>query len=252
MMDDYRACDDGSTYDHDENDAPVLNTPADLGYPEYATCDDMLEDAEYNEAADFAYMCGFSISCFGSVIVALIALFSRKAQHMIIQQQAVQYVQPVVQQQMVQQPVAQMGAPPPQAPAVRIPEPPAEKQAEALKAQFEQQKKVEHLKMAQQRELARDYDAAIREYEAAGEFSEAGRIRQLLNDQGRGTGSAAAPVQVNIGQVGNSVVQDSVVMGGQQPPASSTLPPAPTACSQCNATIEPGWQFCPACNTPLI
>jgi len=125
-----------------------------------------------------------------------------------------------------------------------------------MKAQFVQDKKLEHLKIAQQREMARDYEGAIREYEAAEEFSEAGRVRSLMQNMGQS--NQAAPVQVNIGQVGSSVVQDSVVMANQQPsgqpvaaPQQVAAPVSNNVCRHCNAAITPGWQYCPSCNNPL-
>jgi len=152
--------------------------------------------------------------------MGIVALFTRKPQHVIIQQPAIQYVQPMVQQ-VVQQPVQI------QQPAMQTQE------------QFLQQKKMDHLKRARQRELARDYEAAIREYEAAEEFSEAGRIRGMLQSQGKGSNS---PVQVNIGQVGNSVIQDSVVM--------NDAPAVSINCVSCGQQLDAEWKHCPYCNTP--
>lgn len=158
--------------------------------------------------------------------------------------QAQTAVQPVMMQPVIQQPVVQQQVAQPM------------QSAGAMKAQFEQDKKLEHLKIAQQREMARDYEGAIREYEAAEEFSEAGRVRSLMQNMGQS--NQAAPVQVNIGQVGNSVVQDSVVMANQQPSAQPVAAPQQVAppvsnnvCTHCNAAITPGWQYCPSCNNPL-
>ena len=67
----------------------------------------------------------------------------------------------------------------------------------------------------------------------AGLFAEAGRIRQtyLENDK----------PMVQIGQIGDSVVKDSVIMGEQK----SQL------CPGCGVVIQPEWNFCPSCNSPL-
>lgn len=212
----------GPVWDDVEN-CRMFGDPSIVGYPEYDSCQDMEADAASNQEIDMFYMCGFYSTCCGSVIVAIIAfikIFSGKSQQVIIQQPAVQYVQPVVQQ-VVQQPVRT------QQPAMQT------------QAQFMQQKKMEHLKTARQRELARDYDAAISEYEAAEEFSEAGRIRGMLQSQGKGGNS---PVQVNIGQVGDSVIQDSVVM--------NDAPAVSMNCASCSQQLNAEWSHCPYCNTP--
>ena len=83
-------------------------------------------------------------------------------------------------------------------------------------------------------ELARDFEKAAELYQKAGLFAEAGRIRQtyLENDK---------PV-VQIGQIGDSVVKDSVIMGQQN---------QPQVCRNCNVELQPEWKFCPSCNIPL-
>ena len=83
-------------------------------------------------------------------------------------------------------------------------------------------------------ELARDFEKAAELYQKAGLFAEAGRIRQtyLENDK---------PV-VQIGQIGDSVVKDSVIMGKQN---------QPQICRNCNVELQPEWKFCPSCNIPL-
>tara|TARA_B100000287_G_scaffold296219_1_gene279419 strand:+ start:730 stop:1446 length:717 start_codon:yes stop_codon:yes gene_type:complete len=82
-------------------------------------------------------------------------------------------------------------------------------------------------------ELARDFTKAAEMYQKAGLFAEAGRIRQtyLENDK---------PV-VQIGQIGDSVVKDSVIMGNQK----SNL------CPDCGIVTQPEWKFCPSCNISL-
>ena len=83
-------------------------------------------------------------------------------------------------------------------------------------------------------ELARDFEKAAELYQKAGLFAEAGRIRQtyLENDK---------PV-VQIGQIGDSVVKDSVIMGQQNQPQT---------CRNCGVETQPDWKFCPSCNIPL-
>ena len=82
-------------------------------------------------------------------------------------------------------------------------------------------------------ELARDFAKAAELYQRAGLFAEAGRIRQtyLENDK----------PMVQIGQVGDSVIKDSVIMGDKQS----------SQCPSCGDAIEPDWKFCPSCNSPL-
>ena len=83
-------------------------------------------------------------------------------------------------------------------------------------------------------ELARDFEAAANLYQEAGLFAEAGRIRKthLEKDQ---------PV-VQIGQIGDSLVKDSVIM--------SESAKAPT-CPSCGIEIQPNWKFCPSCKSSL-
>ena len=82
-------------------------------------------------------------------------------------------------------------------------------------------------------ELARDFAKAAEMYQKAGLFAEAGRVRQtyLENDK----------PMVQIGQIGDSVVKDSVIMGEQK----SNL------CPSCGVVTQPEWNFCPSCNSPL-
>lgn len=82
-------------------------------------------------------------------------------------------------------------------------------------------------------ELARDFDKAADMYQKAGMFAEAGRIRKtyLENDK---------PV-VQIGQIGDSVVKDSVIISDKAEPI----------CHNCGAETQANWKFCPSCNTPL-
>ena len=82
-------------------------------------------------------------------------------------------------------------------------------------------------------ELARDFDKAADMYQKAGMFAEAGRIRKtyLENDK---------PV-VQIGQIGDSVVKDSVIIGDK----------TELICHNCGAETQANWKFCPSCNTPL-
>lgn len=203
-------------------------------------CDTTTEDEfEHN-----LFMSLWCLTCLPGMIFLGLGLKGRNKQNQLVFVQAQTAVQPVMVQPVIQQPVVQQQVAQPI------------QSADAMKAKFEQDKKLEHLKIAQQREMARDYDGAVREYEAAGEFSEAGRVRSLIQNMGQS--NQAAPVQVNIGQVGNSVVQDSVVMANQQPspqpvaaPQQVAAPVSNNVCRHCNAAITPGWQYCPSCNNPV-
>ena len=205
----------------------------DIGATE--TYDDCLDDAqtweeingcetkEYDEATAFAGL--GSISCCFSIIAGLVAIShgSKKAT-VVVQQMPQMYTQPVIQQ-VVQQPIQQQryqGQMPMQQPQHQQRQP----------TQGNQQNLAQQAKNL---EMARDFKGAADMYQKAGLFAEAGRVRQshLEKDD--------KPV-VQIGQVGNSVVKDSVVMGATN---------QPTNCPNCGSSIQADWKFCPSCNSPL-
>ena len=78
-----------------------------------------------------------------------------------------------------------------------------------------------------------ELNKAAEMYQKAGLFAEAGRIRQTYLENEK--------PMVQIGQIGDSVVKDSVIMGDKQ----SNL------CPNCGDAIQPEWKFCPSCNIPL-
>ena len=82
-------------------------------------------------------------------------------------------------------------------------------------------------------ELARNWEGAAEAYEKAGMYTEAGKIRQehLENNQ---------PI-VQIGQVGDTVLNDSVMISD----GSSK------SCKNCGNNVEVGWNICPNCSNPL-
>lgn len=82
-------------------------------------------------------------------------------------------------------------------------------------------------------ELARDFPKAAEMYQKAGLFAEAGRIRQTYLENEK--------PMVQIGQIGDSVVKDSVIMGEK----------GSNHCPSCGDAIQPEWKFCPSCNSPL-
>jgi len=82
-------------------------------------------------------------------------------------------------------------------------------------------------------EMARNWEGAAEAYEKAGMYTEAGKIRQehLENNQ---------PI-VQIGQVGDTVLNDSVMISD----GSSK------SCKNCGNNVEVGWNICPNCSNPL-
>jgi len=163
-------------------------------------------------------------SCCLSIITGLIALSvgSSKKKTVIVQQMP--YVTQPVIQQVVQQPIQQrpQGQMPVQQPVQQS-------------GQMSQDTIAMWAQKAQNLELARDFEGAAEMYQKAGLYAEAGRVRQshLEKDD--------KPV-VQIGQVGNSVVKDSVVMGTNNQSSN---------CPMCGSAIQPDWKFCPSCNSPL-
>jgi len=180
------------------------------------------ESKSYEESSE-AFAIPGMISCCFSLIAAIIAIShgSKKAT-VVVQQMPQMYTQPVIQQ-VIQQPVQQR-------PQGQMPVQQPQKQRQP--AQGNQQNFAQQAKNL---EMARDFEGAADMYQKAGLFAEAGRVRQshLEKDD--------TPV-VQIGQVGNSVVKDSVVMGNTN---------QSTNCHSCGSSIQAGWKFCPTCNSPL-
>ena len=158
-------------------------------------------------------ICGGLFCCF-SLIFAISALSTKNdTQRVVVVQQQPQYV-PIIQQ--VRTPVY-----PPSAP-VQQPRPtPQQKTPGTWAAE------------AKNLELARNWEGAADAYQKAGMFSEAGRIRQEHLEQSQ--------PMVQIGQVGNTVLNDSVMI------AEST----PKTCASCGNVSEPSWKICPHCSNPL-
>ena len=179
--------------------------------------DDGIEDCndgsdEVGSAGPVYETCGGAMCCF-SLIFAISALSTKNdTQRIVVVQQQPQYVpvvQPVVQH-VVQQPR------------------PAPKQPDMF-AKTKEMWAAE----AKNLELARNWEGAADAYQKAGMFSEAGRIRQDHLEQSQ--------PMVQIGQVGNTVLNDSVMI------AEST----PKTCASCGNVSEPSWKICPHCSNPL-
>lgn len=201
---------DGDSYDDCMDDAWTLE--------EIAEC----ENRDYSNNSDIFAIPGM-ISCCFSLFAGIIALShgSKKAT-VVVQQMPQMYTQPIIQQ-VVQQPIQQR-------PQVQMPI-----QQPQQQRQPNQGNQQNFAQQAKNLEMARDFKGAAEMYQKAGLFAEAGRVRQnhLEKDD--------KPV-VQIGQVGNSVVKDSVVMGTTN---------QPTNCHSCGASIQSDWKFCPSCNSPL-
>ena len=155
-------------------------------------------------------VCG-GLMCCVSLIFAFSALSTKNdTQRVVVVQQQPQYV-PVVQQ-VIQQP---KNNPKPQQPNM-----------------FAKTKDMWMVE-AKNLELARNWEDAAKAYEKAGMFAEAGRIRQEHLEQ-------TQPV-VQIGQVGNTVLNDSVMI------SDNTI----KTCGKCGAVVEPTWNICPNCTNQL-
>ena len=174
-------------------------------------CGDGSDEDEMGAGEGIAQTCG-AIMCCCSLIFAISALSTKNdTQRVVVVQQQPQYI-PVVQQ-VIQQPKA---APRPNPPA-----------SIAMKT------KERWVAEAKNLELARNWEGAADAYQKAGMFSEAGRIRQEHLEQSQ--------PMVQIGHVGNTVLNDSVMI------AEST----PKTCASCGNVSEPSWKICPHCSNPL-
>lgn len=166
------------------------------------------------------------ISCCSSLFTGIIALsYGSKKTTVLVQQMPQMYTQPVIQQ-VIQQPVQQRQT---------IQQQPQGQMSVQQQRQTNQGNQQNLAQQAKNLEMARDFKGAADMYQKAGLFAEAGRVRQshLEKDD--------KPV-VQIGQVGNSVVKDSVVMGSTNQSIN---------CPNCGSEIQADWKFCPACNSPL-
>ena len=165
---------------------------------------------EVNNGPGVADICG-GLMCCCSLIFAISALSTKNdTQRVVVVQQQPQYV-PVVQQ-VIQQPRV-----------VAKPNPPAT----PIKNQ------QMWLAEAKNLELARNWEAAADAYQKAGMYEQAGKIRQEHLEQKQ-------PV-VQIGHVGNTVLNDSVMISD-----NSQL-----TCKSCGSNVEPTWKICPHCSNPL-
>ena len=163
---------------------------------------------ERSSDSGVADICGAMTCCF-SLIFAISALSTKNdTQRVVVVQQQPQYV-PVVQQ-VIQPPKT------------------TPRQPDML-AKTKQMWMVE----AKNLELARNWEAAADAYQKAGMYEQAGNIRQEHLEQKQ-------PV-VQIGHVGNTVLNDSVMISD-----NSQL-----TCKSCGSNVDPTWKICPHCSNPL-
>ena len=149
-------------------------------------------------------------------------------QAVVIQQPAMMTVpvQPVVQR-VVQRPVAPRPMPVPRPMPRPLPKP------APSKARTTPPPRDLLILKARNLEKARDFEGAAKAYQDAGMYEEAGRIRQeFLED--------SQPV-VQIGQLGDTVLNDSVMMTSE----------SGLRCPSCGASVEENWKICPHCSSAL-
>ena len=99
--------------------------------------------------------------------------------------------------------------------------------------QIQQPSETNIFSQAQNLERARDFEGAAKAYQEAGAFDQAGRVRQQFLEK-------TQPI-VNIGNVGDTIMHDSVLISDNQS----------KHCSTCNHQVENDWVLCPNCQTRL-
>ena len=176
-----------------------------------------------NQIGAFINGCGGILCCFGIIMLIVGASTPNAAPRAYVVQQPVMPTHTTI----VQQQVA------PRTGGMPINQPKAEPSTSAKSATPTMADIESMASQARNLELARDFEKAADMYQKAGMFAEAGRIRKtyLENDK---------PV-VQIGQIGDSVVKDSVIIGDK----------TELICHNCGAETQANWKFCPSCNTPL-
>ena len=170
--------------------------------------DEELGLCEYNDG-----LMGMSmLSCFGSFVPIGLAINERRkkgfsgkiegTRTVIVNRTPAQRV--IRQTQQVRSPVRPMPQMPPQRLA-----PMTEK-----KPTIADQRKQVHLDRAYKMEIEGDLEGAITAYELAEEFREAQRVRWALGDSKKGSdNNTQGNVNISIGKIGDTSVQDSVVTG---------------------------------------
>ena len=157
-----------------------------------------------------------SLSCCGSMLFAVLALSARNQKTMMVQQ-----IIPQPRVQTVVQPVIQ--------PVVQPAPIPISVQQTPASTQQQTRSRPEDL------EKARDFEAAAEEYQRLGMYEEAGRVRAMhLENKDK--------PMVSIGTVGNTILNDSVMVGGEN---------VQNKCPSCQQEIQPQFNICPFCQHRL-
>ena len=212
----------GYTFDNQEKPEVPERCEDDL-YAAYNPDEcDPNDNSTRGEVAAFFEGCSGLLCCFGIIMLIVGASTPNAAPRAYVVQQPVMPTHTTI----VQQQVAPTGGMPVNQPKAAPST--SSKSATPTMADIESM-----ANQARNLELARDFDKAADMYQKAGMFAEAGRIRKtyLENDK---------PV-VQIGQIGDSVVKDSVIISDKAEPI----------CHNCGAETQANWKFCPSCNTPL-
>lgn len=213
----------GYTFDNQEKPEVPERCEDDL-YAAYNPDEcDPTDNSTRGEVAAFFEGCSGLLCCFGIIMLIVGASTPNAAPRAYVVQQPVMPTHTTI----VQQQVA------PRTGGMPINQPKAEPSTSAKSATPTMADIESMASQARNLELARDFEKAADMYQKAGMFAEAGRIRKtyLENDK---------PV-VQIGQIGDSVVKDSVIIGDK----------TELICHNCGAETQANWKFCPSCNTPL-
>lgn len=213
----------GYTFDNQEKPEVPERCEDDL-YAAYNPDEcDPIDNSTRGEVAAFFEGCSGLLCCFGIIMLIVGASTPNAAPRAYVVQQPVMPTHTTI----VQQQVA------PRTGGMPINQPKAEPSTSAKSATPTMADIESMASQARNLELARDFEKAADMYQKAGMFAEAGRIRKtyLENDK---------PV-VQIGQIGDSVVKDSVIIGDK----------TELICHNCGAETQANWKFCPSCNTPL-
>ena len=178
----------------------------------YEHCSDGSDEPHDNESVT---VCAGASCCF-SIIFGISALSVKPSQRVMI----IQNPQPMVVPQQI---TIQNQIPVQQPQQQAIPRPPTK----------EEQGSSDWVTKAKNLEMARNWEEAAKAYEKAGLYAEAGRIRQEHMEKNQ--------PMVQIGQVGNTVLNDSVMIaeGGKK------------TCTNCGNQCELDWTICPNCSNPL-
>ena len=202
-------------------------------------CEEILEE---RRSAEILEICSGALCC-SAIVTTIVALLSSKKQSrtVIMQQgyisqgQIIQPSQQVVQTRTIANPNYAGNMPINKAKQQPITQQPVSQPQQKQSTGAPSMDQIDKLAAeARNLELARDFEKAADLYQKAGLFAEAGRVRQEHLEKDK--------TVVKIGQIGDSVVKDSVVIG-QQSKSSE--------CNNCGAEVQSEWKFCPSCNNSL-